>query len=46
MTRTRRILSGLAALALSAARLGANDLTATPASAATGCSVSYSVPSQ
>jgi endoglucanase len=46
MTRTRRILSGLAALALSAAGLGASALTATPASAATGCSVSYTVPSQ
>ena len=46
MTRTRRILSGLAALALSAAGLGASALTATPANAATGCSVSYTVPSQ
>jgi hypothetical protein len=47
MTRTRRILSGLAALALSAAGLGASALTATPSSAATtGCSVSYTVPSQ
>jgi endoglucanase len=47
MTRTRRILSGLAALALSAAGPGASALTATPASAATtGCSVSYTVPSQ
>ncbi len=46
MTRTRRILSGLAALALSAAGLGASAVTATPASAATGCSVSYTVPSQ
>jgi endoglucanase len=47
MTRIRRILSGLAALALSAAGLGASALTATPAGAATtGCSVSYTVPSQ
>jgi endoglucanase len=47
MTRTRRFLSGLAALALSAAGLGASALTATPSSAATtGCSVSYTVPSQ
>ena len=46
MTRIRRILSGLAALALSAAGLGATALTATPASAATGCSVAYTVPSQ
>ena len=47
MTRTRRILSGLAALALSAAGLGASALTAMPASAATtGCSVAYTVPSQ
>ena len=47
MTRTRRILSGLAALALSAAGLGASALTAAPSSAATtGCSVSYTVPSQ
>ena len=46
MTRTRRILSGLAALALSAAGLGASALTATPANAATGCSVAYTVPSQ
>jgi hypothetical protein len=47
MIRTRRILSVLAALALSAAGLGASALTATPASAATtGCSVSYTVPSQ
>jgi len=47
MTRIRRILSGLAALALSAAGLGASALTAMPAGAATtGCSVSYTVPSQ
>ena len=47
MTRTRRFLSGLAALTLSAAGLGASALTATPSSAATtGCSVSYTVPSQ
>ena len=46
MTRTRRILSGLAALALSAAGLGAGVLSATPAYAATGCSVAYTVPSQ
>ncbi|HEY2449445.1 MAG TPA: glycoside hydrolase family 6 protein [Mycobacterium sp.] len=46
MIRTRRILSVLAALALSAAGLGASALTAMPASAATGCSVSYTVPSQ
>ena len=46
MTRTRRILSGLAALALSAAGLGAGALSATPAYAATGCSVAYTVPSQ
>jgi endoglucanase len=46
MTRSRRFLSGLAALALSAAGLGATALTAPAASAATGCSVSYTVPSQ
>ena len=45
--RTRRFFSGLAALALGAAGLGAAALAgATPASAATGCSVAYSVTSQ
>jgi cellulose 1,4-beta-cellobiosidase len=46
MTRIRRILSGLAALALSAAGLGAGALSAPSAYAATGCSVAYTVPSQ
>jgi cellulose 1,4-beta-cellobiosidase len=43
----RRLFSGLAALALGAAGLGAAALAgATPASAATGCSVAYSVTTQ
>ena len=45
--RIRRFFSGLAALVLSAAGLGAVALAgAAPASAATGCSVAYSVSSQ
>jgi endoglucanase len=45
--RIRRFFSGLAALALGAAGLGATALAgATPASAAAGCSVAYSVSSQ
>jgi endoglucanase len=40
----RRYISGLAALLLGAAGLGA--ATAAPASAATGCTVAYTVPSQ
>jgi hypothetical protein len=45
--RTRRFLSGLAALVLGAAGLGAAALAgAAPASAATGCSVAYSVTTQ
>jgi endoglucanase len=47
LRRMRRLFSGLAALALGAAGLGAAALAgATPASAATGCSVAYSVTSQ
>jgi endoglucanase len=46
MTR-RRYLSGLAALVLSAAGLGAGAIAGSPpANAATGCSVAYSVQSQ
>ena len=45
--RIRRFFSGLAALVLGAAGLGAVALAgAPPASAATGCSVAYSVSSQ
>jgi endoglucanase len=45
--RIRRFFSGLAALILGAAGLGAAALAgATPASAATGCSVAYTVNSQ
>ncbi len=45
MTR-HRYLAGLAALVLSAAGLGATIPAAAPASAATGCSVAYTVQSQ
>ena len=47
LRRLRRFFSGLAALVLGAAGLGAVALAgAPPASAATGCSVAYSVSSQ
>jgi cellulose 1,4-beta-cellobiosidase len=47
LRRLRRFFSGLAALVLGAAGLGAVALAgAAPASAATGCSVAYSVTSQ
>jgi hypothetical protein len=42
----KRLVSGLAALLLSAAGLGGGLFVAQPAGAATGCSVAYSVPSQ